>query len=37
VDLSGIRAIGIDEIHWQHGGNFLTLVYRYCVLISCPK
>jgi transposase len=28
VDLAGIRAIGIDEIHWQHGGNFLTLVYR---------
>lgn len=28
VDLAGIRAIGIDEIHWQHGGNFLTLVYQ---------
>ncbi len=28
VDLTGIRAIGIDEIHWQHGGNFLTLVYQ---------
>jgi hypothetical protein len=25
VDLAGIRAIGIDEIHWQRGGNFLTL------------
>jgi transposase len=28
VDLTGIRAIGIDEIHWQHGPNFLTLVYQ---------
>ena len=28
VDLHGIRAIGIDEIHWQHGANFLTLVYQ---------
>jgi transposase len=28
VNLSGIRAIGIDEIHWQHGANFLTLVYQ---------
>ena len=28
VNLTGIRAIGIDEIHWQHGGNFLTLVYQ---------
>jgi transposase len=28
VDLTGIRAIGIDEIHWQHGGHFLTLVYQ---------
>ncbi len=26
VDLTGIRAIGIDEIHWQHGPRFLTLV-----------
>ena len=26
VDLTGIRAIGIDEIHWQHGANYLTLV-----------
>lgn len=24
----GIRAIGIDEIHWQHNANFLTLVYQ---------
>jgi transposase len=23
-----IRAIGIDEIHWQHGPHFLTLVYQ---------
>jgi transposase len=28
VDLAGIRAIGIDEIHWQHGPHFLTLVYQ---------
>ena len=28
VDLRGIRAIGIDEIHWQHGAQFLTLVYQ---------
>jgi transposase len=28
VDLTGIRAIGIDEIHWQRGPNFLTLVYQ---------
>ena len=28
MDLTGIRAIGIDEIHWQHGANFLTLVYQ---------
>jgi transposase len=28
VDLTGIRAIGIDEIHWRHGGHFLTLVYQ---------
>ena len=28
VDLTGIRAIGIDEIHWQRGSHFLTLVYQ---------
>jgi transposase len=28
LDLAGIRAIGIDEIHWKHGGQFLTLVYQ---------
>jgi transposase len=28
VDLHGIRAIGIDEIHWKHGSQFLTLVYQ---------
>jgi len=28
VDLTGIRAIGVDEIHWQHGPHFLTLVYQ---------
>jgi len=28
VDLTGIRAIGIDEIHWHRGPHFLTLVYQ---------
>jgi transposase len=28
VDLTGIRAIGIDELHWHHGSHFLTLVYQ---------
>ena len=28
LHLTGIRALGIDEIHWQHGGQFLTLVYQ---------
>ena len=28
VDLRGIRAIRMNEIHWQHGANFLTLVYQ---------
>ena len=28
LNLTGIRALGIDEIHWQHGGQFLTLVYQ---------
>jgi transposase len=28
VDLTGIRAIGVDEIHWQYGPHFLTLVYQ---------
>ena len=28
VDLAGIEAIGIDEIHWQHGPHYLTLVYQ---------
>jgi transposase len=27
-DLSGIKAIGIDEIQWQKGHNYLTLVYQ---------
>lgn len=26
--LTGITAIGIDEIQWQHGQNYLTLVYQ---------
>lgn len=27
-DLSKIEAIGIDEIHWQQGHKYLTLVYQ---------
>lgn len=27
-DLSGVRAIGIDEVAWQRGPRFLTLVYQ---------
>ena len=27
-DLSGIEAIGVDEIQWQRGHRYLTLVYR---------
>jgi transposase len=28
VNLAGIEAIGIDEIQWQHGHHYLTLVYQ---------
>ena len=28
VDLTGVAALGIDEIHWKHGQNYLTLVYQ---------
>lgn len=28
ADLTGIGAIGIDEIQWQHGHRYLTLVYQ---------
>jgi transposase len=27
-DLSGVEAIGIDEIQWQRGHHYLTLVYQ---------
>jgi transposase len=27
-DLTGIEAIGVDEIQWQHGHSYLTLVYQ---------
>jgi transposase len=27
-DLTGIEAIGVDEIQWQHGHQYLTLVYQ---------
>jgi transposase len=27
-DLSGVRALGIDEIAWQRGHKYLTLVYQ---------
>ena len=28
MDLTGIGAIGVDEIQWQHGHKYLTLVYQ---------
>ena len=28
VNLAGIGAIGIDDIQWQHGHRYLTLVYQ---------
>jgi transposase len=28
MDLSGISAIGVDEIQWQRGHHYLTLVYQ---------
>jgi transposase len=27
-DLGGVEAIGVDEIQWQHGHKYLTLVYQ---------
>lgn len=27
-DLSGIRAIGVDEVQWQQGHRYLTVVYQ---------
>jgi transposase len=27
-DLSGVRAIGVDEIQWRRGHHYLTLVYQ---------
>ncbi|WP_294078621.1 transposase, partial [Thiolapillus sp.] len=27
-DLSGVQAIGIDEIAWKKGHKYLTLVYQ---------
>lgn len=27
-DLSQVESIGIDEVHWQHGQSYLTLVYQ---------
>ncbi|MCG7941363.1 MAG: ISL3 family transposase [Candidatus Thiodiazotropha lotti] len=34
-DLSGIEAIGIDEIQWQRGHRYLTLVYQ--IDASCRR
>jgi transposase len=34
-DLSGIKAIGIDEIQWQRGHKYLTLVYQ--IDASCKR
>jgi transposase len=28
VELSGVAAIGVDEIQWKHGQKYLTLVYQ---------
>ena len=28
ADFTGIDAIGVDEIQWQHGHHYLTLVYQ---------
>jgi transposase len=27
-DLSGVKAIGVDEIQWQRGHHYLTLIYQ---------
>ncbi|MCP3996540.1 MAG: ISL3 family transposase, partial [bacterium] len=27
-DLDGIESIGVDEVHWHRGQNYLTLVYQ---------
>jgi transposase len=29
-DLSGVKAIGVDEIQYGHGQSYLTLVYQLC-------
>ena len=34
-DLSGIEAIGIDEIQWQRGHRYLTLVYQ--IDVDCRR
>jgi len=36
-DLSGVEAIGVDEIQWRRGHHYLTLVYQFVVaqLVSC--
>ena len=35
VDLRGIRSIGVDEIQWQRGQQYLTLVYQ--IDASCKR
>ena len=35
VDLSNIRSIGIDEIQWQRGHHYLTMVYQ--IDASCRR
>ena len=35
MDLSGIEAIGVDEIQWQRGHHYLTLVYQ--IDASCRR
>ena len=34
-DLAGIEAIGVDEIQWQHGHSYLTLVYQIDAACRC--
>jgi len=35
MDLTGIRSIGVDEIQWQRGHQYLTLVYQ--IDASCKR
>ena len=40
VVLDGLQAIGIDEVQWQHGHKYLTVVYeisRECRRLLWPR